>query len=114
MTLAVYSLLLFSVTVIELTVAPCAPGAMTKPEPNDAPSRFTGAPCPPMPMPPNRSPKGVPENGLATMSAKLIGAPERGTLAWMAPGSFWACWATLGCSASVAVAPPRRSALVMA
>ena len=50
----------------------------------------------------------------ATMSAKLIGAPERGTLAWIAPGSFWACWATLGWSASVAVAPPRRSALVMA
>ncbi|WP_287979953.1 hypothetical protein [Sphingomonas sp.] len=48
------------------------------------------------------------------MSAKLIGAPARGALAWIAPGSFCATCAVEGWRARVAAAPPRRSALVMA
>ena len=112
---------------------------MMKPEPSDCASRVTGAPPRPPPPPnwPNRSPKGVPANGfagcctvtfwsvemlttagwsLATMSAKLIGAPARGAAALIVPGSFCAtCAAVAGCwSTSDAAVPPRRRAPVRA
>ena len=51
----------------------------------------------------------------ATMSAKLIGAPARGALAWIAPGSFCAACASAGCwMASVAAVPPSKRAPVKA
>jgi hypothetical protein len=111
---------------------------MMKPDPSEVASRVTGRPSgvsPPWPKRRKSSSNGVPENGLALVtsircvvemlttagckraarSAKLSGAPARGTTGAIAPGAFCATCAPTGCwSVRVAVAPPASSAAVMA
>jgi hypothetical protein len=100
---------------------------MMKPEPSDCASRVVG--CPRLP---NRSANGVPWNGLvltvirwrvemlttagcscSTRSAKLAGAPPRGTTRAIALSSFCATCAPAGKPVmSVAAAPPSSRAVV--